>query len=201
MRKPENIGLDSNRRTFFRIDESLQITYSLVPSGELDDRIEGLYRYNFNKYSIASEVMSMRHEVIPLMRQITSHSPDIANYLVSIEHRLELLARALSAKDNVLSEQPARSCNLSASGVALPVTKCVEVGRYLEMNLLLLPSYAGLVAIAEVVDCDPNVGDSDEPYMLRVNFTHMRERDRDLLIKHVIQRQGEMLRQRREMGD
>jgi hypothetical protein len=35
-------------------------------------------------------------------------------------------------------------------------------------------------------------------YFVRVNFMHMRENERDLLIRHVIKRQGEMIRKSRE---
>jgi hypothetical protein len=32
---------------------------------------------------------------------------------------------------------------------------------------------------------------------VRVDFTHLRDEDRDLLIRHIMRKQGEMLRERR----
>ncbi|MBF0255294.1 MAG: PilZ domain-containing protein [Gammaproteobacteria bacterium] len=189
---------ESNRRTFFRIEDTLQISYKLIPRAELSERIEGLYRNDLDHLSVAAEIMAMRYEVLPLMRQISAHAADIASYLSSIDQRLELVARSISAKDDGLTEQSPRSCNLSASGVAIPVDQPLALGEHLEMNLLLMPSYAGVRAIAEVVSCNRADKPSDGAYLLRVNFSHMREKDRDLLIKHIIQRQGDMLRKRKE---
>lgn len=188
----------SNRRTFFRIEDSLQVSYKPISLEELDERVAQLYRDDLDHFSVASEVIAMRNEVVPLLRQISSQSTDLANYLASLDQRLDLLARAIASRDNQLTEQPVRTCNLSASGIAIPVDKLLEQGVMLEMNLLLLPSYATVRAIAEVVDCDTERDTEDGLYLARLNFTHVREKDRDLLIKHIIQRQGEMLRRRRE---
>jgi hypothetical protein len=37
--------------------------------------------------------------------------------------------------------------------------------------------------------------------VLRIDFTHIRDEDRDLLIKHMLRRQGERLRQARQTAD
>ncbi|MEO5342068.1 MAG: PilZ domain-containing protein [Gammaproteobacteria bacterium SHHR-1] len=190
---------DENRRTFFRIEDRLQISYKRIGPDELSELVDKLYRDELDHFSVASEIMALRTEAAPLMRQISSQSADIANYLSSLDQRLELLARTVAARDSDLTEHPPRDCNLSASGIAIGVDQPLQAGEMLEVSLLLLPSYAGVRAIAEVVDCTPSTAQQTEAaYQLRLNFSHMREKDRDLLIKHIIQRQGEMLRKRRE---
>jgi hypothetical protein len=193
------VETDNNRRTFFRIQDRLQISYKRMEPKDVARRVDELYQNELSHFSVATEVMAMRTEVLPLMRQISGHSPDIGNYLNSIDQRLELVARAIAAKDTDLTEQPPRDCNLSASGIAIDLDQPLKCGEFLEISLLLLPSYAGVRAIAEVVECHANQAkDAQAPYQARLSFSHMREKDRDLLIKHIIQRQGEMLRKRRE---
>ena len=89
--------------------------------------------------------------------------------------------------------------NLSASGMAFKSKDAVEPGITLELKLLLYPSLAGILAYAEVVDCAAlEEEESGFSYQIRVNFSHLRESDRDLLIRHVVQRQTDQLRRARE---
>jgi hypothetical protein len=191
----------SNRRSYFRIDDLLQVSYRIIPQAEVAARIHDFFQGEAGHHSVASEILAMRHEANGLMREISRGYPEVAQYLVSIDQRLEVLARALTAKDEMLHGQSVKTCNISASGVAIPVDEPLEKGTRLEMLLLLLPSYVGLQVLGEVVGCPPvekgGEGAEEGAYQLRVNFTHIHEHERDLLIKHVIHRQGEMLRQQR----
>ena len=188
----------SDRRQFFRIDDAIQVSYSIVPDDQVKSRVEAFYHQANEPFSLASEIVSMRQESAVLMRKISVHSPDVAAYLASVDKRLEIMARALAAKGEVTADQPSKPCNISASGVALHVDEPVYVGTCLELKLLLMPSYIGVVVFGDVVACHKEEGVEEAPYLMRVNFTHIRESDRDLLIKHVIHRQSEMLRHRRE---
>ena len=58
---------------------------------------------------------------------------------------------------------------------------------------MLLPDNAGLLAFGEVINCEKH----QDGYLIRVDFTYMRDEDRDLLIRHIMRKQGEMLRERR----
>ncbi len=188
---------DEDRRHYFRVEDALQVTYRAIPAEEKDSWLES-YRKGFSGgFSASAEIMVMRQEVVTLMRNIALQYPDIGAYLASLDRRVEVLARHVDAVYSDLTEQPVRSGNISASGLAMQVENPLEPGTLLEMKLLLLPSHTGMVLPAEVIDCD-KADETDIPYLLRVNFSHLREQDRDLLIRHVIQRQSEMLRQRRE---
>lgn len=189
---------ESNRRTYFRIDDMLQVSYRVIPPSEVAARVHSFFQGGASHHSIASEILAMRQEANSQMRQISKEYPEIAQYLVSIDQRLEVLARALTAKDDTMAGQSVKNCNISASGVAIPTDEPLAPGTKIEMRLLLLPSYVGLQVLGEVVGCPATQGDEEGAYQLRVNFTHIQEHERDLLIKHVIHRQGEILRQRRE---
>ena len=58
--------------------------------------------------------------------------------------------------------------------------------------------------LVDIIDCEPFDADAspaDRRYHLRVEFTHMREADRDVLIRHILRRQGDELRARRQRED
>jgi hypothetical protein len=78
------------------------------------------------------------------------------------------------------------------------------MGTPLEIRLLLLPALAGILAFGSVVECtEPPAGEDRAAgsRLMRVDFTHIRDEDRDLLIKHMLRRQGERLRQARAAAE
>jgi hypothetical protein len=56
--------------------------------------------------------------------------------------------------------------------------------------------------VAHVVSCDKlNDAPQETPYLLRLAFTHMSEIDRNLLVKHVLNRQAEDIRNNAQQSD
>ena len=64
--------------------------------------------------------------------------------------------------------------------------------------MLLMPSFTGILTYGTVVECEPVEDEEDYGYCLRVGFSHMRDVDRDALIRHLLRRQAESLRKRRQ---
>jgi hypothetical protein len=135
------------------------------------------------------------------LRRIENQLPDVAAYLKAIDRKLEILGRAFLANDRILATEHAQQVNLSAGGACLHVNECYDPGSVVEVRMLLFPSFTGLLTYADVVGCNAEPVDeagSGAAYRLRVEFTHMREQDRDILIRHILRRQGEELRARRD---
>ena len=67
---------------------------------------------------------------------------------------------------------------------------------------MLLPSFTGILTYGEVIGCDLVENKVPSfPYYSRIILLHMREGDRDLLIRHVTKLQSDTLRQRREQRE
>jgi hypothetical protein len=125
----------------------------------------------------------------------------VADYLKALDEKITLLAQNFLADEAGLTGQAARSVNLSAGGLALDSRDPLQVGDQVEIKLLLLPSYTGVVALGEVIRISQSTEYPDLPYRLHINFTHIRDSDRDALIGHILRRQGEMLRRERELRE
>ena len=192
----------SERRNFFRIDDSVSMSYRRISEHELDDRIDKIEKEVEGNFTVMGSIASINQSMAGIMHRIEGDEPDIADYLKAINNKIDILGRALLSSDNELTQQPAQPVNLSASGLAFYTFKPIDAGTILELRLLLMPSFTGIITFGEVVGCD-RMDDSVEGfnYFTRVNFMHMREKDRDLLICHVIKRQGEFLRKRRERNE
>lgn len=191
--------VSEDRRGYFRIEDALSLSYHQVLSEELPERLQRLEQGLESHFTVVSSLAAVTQEMAGVLHKIGLESPEVADYLVSLDRKLDLLARALLSSGNELVETPAQPVNLSASGMAFNAAETVAEGAVLELRLLLLPSFTGILTYGEVVGCESRDRAADDfPYCIRVNFSHMRESDRDVLIRHVIQRQTRMLRKLRE---
>jgi hypothetical protein len=189
------------RREFFRIDDSIQVSYRLIKRNELpqsiDEKLQGT-----DRFTLMTRMQNISQHLSAPLHRIEQSDPDIADYLKALDEKINLLGQSFLAQENDLLSRPSRSVNLSAGGLAMDITEKLELGGLVEIKLLLLPSFTGVVAYGEVVGIEEvTTGDEAYPYHTRINFTLIRNSDQDALIRHITRRQGEMLRQRREKLD
>lgn len=188
----------SERRDYFRVEDSVSLSYQRIEPDLLAERMEALEQGFENQFTLMSNLASISQHNSGILHHIESDYPDVAAYLKALDHKINLIGQALLMQHSGLASEPASPVNLSASGLAFESEQEFSSGETLELRLLLLPEFTGILLFAEVVSSEAGQQGSST---VRVNFTHMRESDRDLLIHHVVRRQGEMLRQRREARD
>jgi hypothetical protein len=190
----------AERREYFRIEDNLLVAVDRVPAAELEARLRELELGSDSDFTVMSSLAGVTAQMAVYLRRIENDLPDVAAYLKAIDRKLEILGRAFLTNDKMLSSDHAQHVNLSAGGACLHVAECYAPGTVVEVRMLLFPSFTGLLTYADVVGCEPDQGEdgtAGEGFRLRVEFTHMREQDRDILIRHILRRQGEELRARR----
>lgn len=192
---------NSERRTFFRIDDSISLSYQAITKQEMEEKIERDDMEPEGGFTVMSNIASINQNMAGIMHRIEGGEPDIAAYLKAINSKIDIIGKALLSKESDLVEHPAQPVNLSASGMAFYAPEPVTKGSILELRLLLMPSFTGIVTFGEVVGCDSVKEPNDYNNLIRLNFINMVEKDRDLLIRHVIKRQGEFLKKRREQRE
>lgn len=192
---------DGDRREFFRIDDTIRVGLRRVAPEELEGRLERLEQGVEGSFTVMASLAAITAQLAVPLRRIEHEQPDVAAYLKGIDRKLEVLGRAFIAQDPVLASQDAVAVNLSAGGMGLDTREAFAPQTQVEIRMLLFPSFTGVLTYGEVVACDPGLDAGGAPaYHLRVEFTHIREQDRDILIRHILRRQGETLRARRH-GD
>jgi hypothetical protein len=198
MSNDQPIDLSRERRDFFRIDDTVALSFQMIPPSSLTKKLERQEKGLESEFTIMSNLAVISQEMAGVLRKIEGISPDVARYLKSLDQKIDLLGKAFLTWTNEMADQPASAVNLSASGMAFNAPEPTEIGTLLELKILL-PFFTGLILYAEVVACEklPSEGDAAKMYQTRVNFQHLRDRDRDVLIRHVLQRQSEFLRKQR----
>lgn len=187
----------SERRAFFRVDDAVRLALRPVSPAEVEVLEERLEQNLASSFTVMSSLAAITAEMVVNMRRIENSDPDVAAYLKALDRKIEVLGRVLTAEDNELIEQPAHPVNLSGGGMAVLVNESYQPGQVLEIRMLLFPSFTGVLMYGDVISCEPVTGadsDSGYRYRMRLAFTHLREQDRDLIIRHVLRCQSNELR-------
>ncbi|VAX08093.1 hypothetical protein MNBD_GAMMA26-1733 [hydrothermal vent metagenome] len=198
MNSEKNQLLEEDRRSYFRVNDAVKISYHRIPKEELAERLDRLESEVETNFTVMSTFSALSQEISLQLRKIEFNAPDIALCIKALDDKLNILGRAFLAQGEDLTNQSAQPVNISAGGIALNSAEKLEIGTDLEIKILLLPAMTGLLVFGEVVGCETN-GASDGKayrYRLRIKFAHIREPDRDILIRHVLRRQGDWLRER-----
>lgn len=197
----KTIASGADRRRFFRIDDSVRLTYRPVDRDELEDLINELDAGQVGNFTLMSSLATISSQMAVSMHRIEHIDTDIAAYLKALDKKIDVLGKAFLSQEKDTISTCAEAVNISAGGIALDVREPLEVGQMVEVKLLLFPSFTGLMAYGEVIYAEklsPEEQHDDYSHEMRIEFNHMREQDRDILIRHVLRRQGDELRRRRD---
>jgi len=193
----QEISIEDERRRFFRIEDLVHLTFRIIDETELAYKTDLLEKGLVEQFMITSSLAAVTADMSATLRKIEVNDPDVAHYLKSLDQKIDMIGRAFMVDEVNTQDNQACAVNLSASGIAFHHENEIPVGTYLEIKMLLMPSNAGVLTYGKVIGNDKVAGIKGTDIQVRVDFTHLREEDRDLLIRHVIRKQGDMLRERR----
>ncbi len=192
-----------DRRSYFRIDDTVRLSVRRVPPDELDSRFEQLDHDLAGNFTVMSSLAAITGQMTIGLRRIENRDPDLAAYLRAIDQKIEVIGRAFITQEPEFHAEHAVPANLSAGGMCVGVDENYAAGTPLEIRMLLFPSFTGLMIYGTVVEtvATPQDGDPHRfKYQSRIEFTHIRESDRELLIRHLLRRQSQQLRTQFDEG-
>ncbi len=177
------------RRRFFRVEDEIVLVYRPIAPEDMPS-LEAFQNQLIDHFSLTSTLEYLTQESQAQLRRIERESPAVAEYLKTLERKIEVLAQALMVSNNRLADQPTRKVNLSAAGIAFTADQPLEEGGTLELKMVLPPALVGIVTFGRVVYCTRQ----PEGWRVGVDFLSMREQDREVLIRHVVKRQLTLIR-------
>ncbi len=193
---PLPLHKDDERRHFFRFKDELVFTYRRLSPEAASEFLENFAASADDPFTLAATLAGISQETYTLNRQLQSEAPLVARYFSALERKLDLLAQAIFKGTNN-ADQNTQEVDLSGSGVSFDSTEPLTPGDLLELRLVLFPSYTGILASGKVIRCE-KMGSRACPYKIAVEFVHIRETDRQCIVKHIIDRQATQIRQARQ---
>lgn len=177
------------RRRFFRVEDEIVLVYRPIAPEDMPPA-EAFQNQLVDHFSLTSTLAYLTQESQAQLRRIERENPAVAEYLKTLERKIEALAQAVLISNNHLADQPTRKVNLSAAGIAFTADQPLAEGDLLELKMVLPPSLVGIVTFGKVVYCTRQ----PEGWRVGVDFLSMREQDREVLIRHVVKRQLTLIR-------
>lgn len=176
------------RRSFFRIDDTAILYYRIISeeeyeSGQHDDDL-----LLVDKLTLKARFDSISREMQPLFRVIQAGSPDIAQFLSSLDKKLNLLSEYYVEMAMGDMEMTPQKINLGAGGLAFMSPSPIMSGSIMELRIVLLPEHYGIFSYAKVVSCVRNTDEMTNinSYKISVEFENMSDDVRDIITRHVL---------------
>lgn len=190
----------NERREYFRIEDAVYLDYRVLEEGESPPaEAEQVWP---ERLKVLSELSTVSRHVNAMVPKLREFYPDITQFLVALNQKVDLLVALVMANGVADSVQPNQQVRISAGGIDFHAPAPVEVGRILELRLVLFPSYTALLLYGTILRCEHHPErHPDLPFEIAVEFTHIRDPQRDAIVRHVTDRQLAMLREARQKGE
>ncbi len=188
-----------DRRRYFRINDNVILNYRVVDQASMELGVIQLKSNRMGREHSQSALLGMETRLQELIMLIGRGSPHVAEALDLLNKKTSLVERMLNAeRDNIddgTLQRPSSEVSLSAGGLSFDSDTALDDGEYLEVELILLPEYTYIKAYGKVVSCSREEG--QEPLRIGVDIEYMREDDREEMIRHVLNRQTQLLMEKR----
>lgn len=184
---------DIDQRDYYRIRDSVYIEYKIVPK----EQVFGAQRqppYEVSaRFTLLRDMYELELESGQLLRSLTDADRKLGAFLGTLNRRLEMMARILSAEELPRRQSPAENVTVSEGGISFQVDELLPADTYLGLKLQFHPSLLGLTLYGKVTYCRPDAG---AHYMAGVQFLQMDSFTEQLISRHIIRLQAE---ERRKM--
>ena len=184
----------TEKRRYFRVNDTINLLYREID----EDQIAATSHVShdvLSSCSLSAALDMLNQEAAALAPRLDRRDPEMFDYLKILDSKINLIVQSLNPQQDSFSEQDKRDVSLSAAGVAFNNDKSIPVGTLLELRMVLSSCLAVIVVHGQVVHCkDIAPNDPQQRYEIGVDYVNIKEDDRELLIKHVIKKQMQQLR-------
>lgn len=190
----------ADRRAFFRINDRLILSLMPLSDAEAEQIGQQIIDATPEAGQLTQQLSTLQKSFNHLTDQIGHTDRDIARALRMLDDKVNLLAQNVQLLHTPLNPETANEVNLSAGGLAVMTDVAFQPRSALEARMQLLPGGLHIRAVAKVIACEQMLESTNgKSFYLRVAFTHMSETDRNILVKHTLNRQAEELRNAKQV--
>lgn len=182
---------ENDRREYYRIDDTIALDFTPLAGAEAlaSDELHD----SSPLFNLLSELHVMDFESQHLLRHISERDRTLANYLKVVNKRIDLLGQAM-AQSLLRDIGPPKRVSLSEGGISFQTAQPLAVDSHLALKMVLMPQALGLLLRARVMHCRELQGQ----FEIGAEFEALTDAQRQLLARHILQRQALERRQARE---
>lgn len=190
-----NNNKNEERRDFFRIEDEVYLEVEKISAEEYQSAPETLDNLHNDSFSLSADFATLNNSLHPVLNNIKQLHPDIAQYLESLNNKIDSLGELLLHKSSAYDESKRIKANISASGIMFESDHIHTVGDLLKLEIVLFPEKIGVLIFGKVIKTSES---TDKKQNLSVEFEHIRTEDQELMIKHNLNKQMIDLREKND---
>jgi hypothetical protein len=173
-----------DRREYYRIEDTIALEFHPLPSAEAHAS-EALHDGSA-LFDLLNELHLLDFESQHLLRQISERDRTLASYLKTLNKRIDLLGQA-AAQGLLRNIGTPRRVTLSENGMSFQHGQPMAVDSHVALKMVLMPQALGLLLKARIIHChDLQHGQ----YEIGTEFEGLTETQRQLLARHILQKQA-----------
>lgn len=177
----------SERRSYFRIDESIAIEFKEVEEITANTAAPELQFPETISLKFFAELRKIDNDNAHLFHQIKETSRALGEYLQNINRKIDIISQQLMTDARPLPpSKTIKQVNLSEGGIAFGSSRSVMTNASIAMRLVFLPSNAGIVLFAKVIRCEPSNGGE---YQIAAKFHRISDSQQQLIGQQIMRAQ------------
>ncbi len=185
---------NEEKRRYFRVNDTINLLHKIIDEDDVD-KLSHVTNDVLGNCTLPVALEVLNEEARMLAPRLERRDPEFFDYLKILDTKINLIAKAMTVRDDEFSKHDKREVSLSGAGLAFTNPEPIEVGALLELRMLLTSCLAVIVAFARVVQCKAiSDSPSESSFEVCVEYVNMKDEDRELLVKHVVKKQLQQLR-------
>lgn len=177
------------RRRYERILDEVYLEYLVVNEDSIPDAVREFLDEPTQHFNPLNQLQAIAIRSQTILGKIREIHPLIGEYLISIDERIQLLCHAVAQDQVGVPINPNENVNLSAGGISFSSDDAIATNSVLEFSIIVIPAYLHISALGKVVYCRANNTETEGPFRIGVEFTHIHEADRQSLSNHIAHKQ------------
>ena len=186
---------EEERREYYRIEDRVALEIQRIPgSGTVD---EYAHHDTSTLFDLLSELHVAEFESQHLLRQLDDRDRTTNSFLRAMSKRIDLLGQVVA--QTVLGKLGApQKVIMSEGGLQFESAQPYPAGCLLSVKMVLMPQASGMMLHAKVTHCEALTLGTFE---VGTEWTDLSDAQRQLLARHILQRQAAQRRLAREQHD
>ena len=170
------------KRQFFRIQQDVVFNYCAVSNDNVMHNRPELHFEHSETLCLFSEFQQIENTSAPILDTIQQESPLIADYLGTINQKLNLVCQQILANQSSVHDIDSGKIDISQGGFGFQCDSPIGVESWLAVKLIFLPSYTGVISYGQVTR---NAMQEDGSYLIGVRFHNLTDEQSKLIAKQI----------------
>lgn len=179
----ESNASESDRRDFFRFDDSLTLNVRVLDQDTIDSITSDFDSFRL-RFCMKSHIQNQSNNRIPQLMRIRSRDSELATYVEYLEQQIAFLAERLDQISRVSEEglEISGQVNISATGIRFDSYIPMEVGGVVEIRMVLSTQNIQIVVLGRVQRAEHQANGN---YFISVHYTHIHAEDIEAIVQHL----------------